>query len=407
MKRSDALLALLMLVCAGALGQSGFHYRRGLSGVGQQGWYSMPLPADLFKDVNRDISDLRLYALHERDTMEIPYILDIRDDEVTQQTVDLPLFNKSFRNGVLYLTFESTDSQKVNYIDLTFRDLNYFGLVTLEGSDDRQRWFEIIKDQRIVSIKNGIGDYALSTVSFPLSAYRYLRFSVKSDVPLDFHSASFQYHTVKHGSYTDIPLTWKMHQDKKTKRSFVDIKLNHYVPLSSIKVETDSAGLLYRPMRIEYVRDSARTDKGWIKYYQTLYEGHLTSYKPNDFAFDWELVRDLRLVVLDSDNAPIKIHQIRAAGPQVHLISFLKPGKNVLLYGADGVGAPSYDLVHFENRIPDVAGFVSLGSPERILFPEPDGAPLFEDKIWLWGLMVFMIAGLGFFTIKMMKQKGS
>jgi hypothetical protein len=407
MKRSDFIVALLMLVCVSGLAQPRFQYKRTIGAVGREGWHSIALPPDLYKDINRDMSDIRLYAVHEQDTAEIPYLLDVRDDELTEQTVDLPLFNKSVRNGVLYLTFELKQSQKVNYIDLKFHDLNYFGLVTMEGSDDRQQWFEVIKDQRIVSIRNGVDDYVLCTVNFPVTNYRFLRFSVQSDVPLTFDQASFQYHTVKAGSFNNIPLTWTTRQDKKTKRSFVDIRLRHYAPLSSIQVRTDSAGLFYRPMQIEYVRDSSRTDKGWIKYYQTLYDGHLTSYKANDFVFDWELVRELRMVLQDSDNGPLKIQQISAGGPEIHLISLLKPGNNFMLYGADAVSSPSYDLVHFENRIPEVTTFASLGSPEKIVFAEPDADPLFENKLWLWGLMVLMILALGFFTVKMMKQKGA
>src|SRR5687768_12177723 len=122
MKRSDLIAALLMLVCTSTLAQPGFHYKRTLDRIEQEAWYSTALPFDLYKDVNPELSDIRLYAVHEKDTVEIPYILDVRDDEVTEQTVDLPLFNEGFRNGVLYLTFELTHGQKVNYIDLKFHD---------------------------------------------------------------------------------------------------------------------------------------------------------------------------------------------------------------------------------------------------------------------------------------------
>ena len=143
MKRSDLFLLLLLLSCVSALGQSNFKYRRIVSGVGQEAWYTVPLPADIYPDVNRDLSDIRLYSLHEQDTMEIPYLLDIRNDEVAQEKVDLTLFNKSFLDGVLYLTFELKENQKVNYIDLGFDVVNYVGLVTVEGSDDRRLGLEV------------------------------------------------------------------------------------------------------------------------------------------------------------------------------------------------------------------------------------------------------------------------
>ena len=385
--------------------QPDFRYKRNISGVSQEGWYILSMPSDIFQDIDNDFGDLRLYSTSDSDTVESPYLLEVRHDEVTTETIHLPLFNQSTKDGVSYLTFELKRAQKVNHIDLLFEELNYFGYVTIQGSNDQREWFEVVKDHRIVSVKNGGTDYVLSAVDFPLTDYRYLRAAVTADVPLTLKNASFQLNKTRKGVYHDIPLNWEMRTDKKTRMSFVDITFSGYVPVSSISVKTDTAADYYRSMEVQYLRDSTKTEKGWIKYYHTLYEGHLTSFTPNEFNFGWKTAAEIRLVIRDNDNSPLSISSISAAGPEVQLVSYLKPGVNFLLYGAEKVRSPSYDLAYFENKIPTDLLSGKVGPAEILVAEGPAASPLFENKLWLWGLIAVMIAGLGFFTIKMMKAR--
>lgn len=403
MKRSSYILILLTFIALPGLGQTSFRYKRNIDGVKEAGWYALLLPSGIFKNLNDDLGDVRLYSLEGKDTVELPYLIDIRHDEATRKEVQLPVFNKSTKDGELFVTFALQPAQKVNSIALEFDQLNYFAFVTLEGSDDKTQWYEIVRDRRIVSIRNEKGDYALSDITFPLTDYRFLRVRIKSDILLTFRRATFQYHDVKRGVYQDVPLSWKMQQDKRTRQSFVNIKLDELVPVSSIDVKADSTRDYYRRFRIEYVRDSTRTDKGWLKYYSPLYEGYLTSFKPNVFDFDWQVAGEIRLVITDQDNAPLKIREVAAKGPEVRVISWLKPGMNMMLYGVQALRAPSYDLAYFENKIPDAPLRASLSPEEKLTPDHPAAKPLFENKLWLWSIMLVMIAGLGFFTLKMMK----
>jgi hypothetical protein len=404
MTRNSWVGIFLMVVSTHCLAQSDFRFRRDISDISHEGWYALSLPSDMFKDLNRDFGDLRLYTIQDQDTIEVPYLLDIRVDETRRQAVDLRLFNRGRRDGMLFLTFELRPDQRVNSIHLDFEEDNYFGRVAIEGSADLKEWFEIAKDLRIVSIKNAATDYDLSTVAFPLSQYKFLRVSVKADTPLTFRKASFEYNEVRPGLYRDLPLHWKFKRDKETNLSFVDITFNDYMPVTSISIRANQATDHYRAFRLDYVRDSSRTDKGWIKSYETIYEGDLTSYSPNEFSFGQILAREMRLVINDRDNQPLTIGVVAASGPLVKVISFLKPGKNFMLYGSGGAQRPSYDLTYFENKIPDNPPTAMLGSAVTINAERASGGALFESRVWLWALMVAMIAGLGFYTIRMMKS---
>ncbi|HEX8038320.1 MAG TPA: DUF3999 family protein [Chryseosolibacter sp.] len=406
MKLTNFLCLLPVLIGGHCLAQSEFEYKRNISGVSKEGWHAVSLPSDIFRDLRSDFGDLRIYSVNDGDTVELPYVLDVRTDEVTRETVALRLFNMSFRKDTLFLTFEMNPSQKVNSVDLSFDQPNYFGWVTLEGSPDKGEWFEVVKDQRIVSVQNESGDYKLSGITFPVSEYRFLRARVKADARLTFKQATFQFNRVKPGAYHELPLTWRAQTDKKTKQTFVEITLHDYVPVSSLSVQADNDDFDYhRAFRLEYVRDSSRTEKGWIRHYQTLYEGNLTSFTANDFKFREVLAKEMRLVIEDRDNKPLRIRGASAQGPDVKVFSFLKPGDNFLYYGADQVSAPSYDLAYFENKIPDTVTTAILEPAVAVRGEKTGSAPLFQNKAWLWTIMALMIGGLGFYTIKMMRKE--
>lgn len=404
MKRHNLIAVLLVICCGNLCAQSEFRFRRKITGVETEAWYSLALSADMFQHLKRDLADMRVYRLEDRDTVEVPYLLKILEDEVQRENVNLELFNKSTRDGIMYLTFEMDPSRKVNFIELKFDEANYLGHVTVEGSDDRLRWFEVLKDHRIVSIDREEEDFEFSTIQFPLSSYRYLRLGVTSDVDLHFRSASFGYNRIKPGTYHDVPLTWNVKTDRKSRQSIIDIRLQHYVPVSTISVQVSNDNDFYRGFKLMYVRDSVRSDKGWIKNYQGILDGHLTSYQTTRFEFPPTLTSDLRIIVRDYDNSPLKIGRISAEGPEVNVVAYLKPGNNFLLYDAAKVGKPVYDLTHFENQIPGSPETADLAQSVEIPVATSGDDPLFQDKAWLWSIMGVMIVGLGFFTIKMMKQ---
>ena len=405
MKRLNITLLGVLFFIMTSNGQERFAFKRDIDSVQRQGWHTMTLPDDIFRDLNRDLSDIRIFTLNGTDTVEIPYLLDVQTDILTMNTVTLPVLNKSYRDGALYLMFELTATQPVNYLDLDFAESNYFGRVTLQGSDDRSQWFDITTDQRIVSVDKGIrDDYTLSRIDFPVMDYRFLRVRVTADVPLTFQTASFRHNKVEQGTYRDIALNWNRSEDKKRNQTIVDVRLDHYVPVSSIHINADTTDDYYRPLHIEFIADSFKTHNGWMKSYETLYDGQLTSFRPNTFAFPWKLAREIRLVVTNFDDQPIAIRDVSVAGPKVNVVAKLEPGDNFMLYGRDGVRPPSYDLAYFQSSLPDSLPTARLTSAEPLVISDAESEGLFQNKLWLWAIMAVMIAGLGFFTIKMMRQ---
>jgi hypothetical protein len=110
------------------------------------------------------------------------------------------------------------------------------------------------------------------------------------------------------------------------------------------------------------------------------------------------------MTIQNADNAPITIKSVFASGPKIELAAKLPSGNTSLFYGNDRVAGPSYDMVHFTEKIPPNLMSVSLGPEKSLILPVKAPSPMLQSKVWLWVALVVIIAGLGFFTLRMMKS---
>jgi hypothetical protein len=399
-------LMILLITCTILTAQErDFNFKRKLPGVKEDAWYTIVLPDDLYQSLNENYSDLRLFQVTGSDTLETPYLIRTASDETRSVSVELKSFNKSTQSGKLFISFEVPTGQSVNYAELDFEEDNFDANVSLEGSDDGKSWFGIISKQRIVALKNDGIDFSASTITFPDTKYKFLRATIEGQ-KLTFLSATFRKNTTIEGRYATIEKKFTTTEDKAAKQTMVDIILNNFQPMERLSIDVDHHADYYRYYSLEVLQDSAQTPKGWTYYYTPISAGYLTSLRPNEISFPLTSAKKLRLVVFNEDNAPLKITDIKLSRPEIQVVSKLSAGKDYyLFYGNDYAAAPSYDLVHFTNKIPDSTltikpdAEVSIGkTPEEI-------SPLIQNKVWLWAIMGGVILLLGFFTLKMMKNK--
>jgi hypothetical protein len=395
----------LVFLTADAVGQKDFNFRRRLQGIDDAHWYSATLPPETFARLNRDFSDVRLYSFASKDTIEIPHVIKIMTDDSREQTFDLPVLNQSRKKGSLFLTFELQKNVKVNSIDLNFQQDNFFAFVKLEGSNNQTDWFDIIDNQRLLSIRNVNSNFKIQSISFPLSQYRFLRATITSDTKLTLLDATLQHTQVIKGNYLPSRLAFTVKDDKKRKTTIIDVKLANYVPVSRFEIDVAANTDYHRSFQLVYVSDSTNTPKGWIKNYQGLYSGYLTSYTPNNFDVTYDLAQEIRIIINNLDNEPLLVKGLVVSGPEVKVVANLSNNDTYLYYGNREASKPSYDLAYFEEKIPGILASATVASEEDMQQPIEKKSPLFENQLWLWSAMVVVIALLGFFTLRMMKAK--
>jgi len=320
------IITLLLSQLCFAQQRARFSYLRPVEGIQEKGWHAVQLPADIFAHADHDLSDLRLLRIENGDTTEVPYLLKKRTTTIAEKEVRLRPTNQSKKDGVLFVTF-SPGTRKVNYLDLEFSEKNFFANVTIEGSEDKKEWYEVASGQRIFSIDTPNDKLELTSVDFPETSYAFLRVSVRPDRSLTFTGASFSHHTTSKGTFKDVNTSWKQADDKKSKQSIIDITLDRFQPVSALAVSTSEELDYYRAAALYFVRDSTKTEKGWIRTYEHLRSEYLTSFTSNAFPTGYTLTRHLRLIVNNGDNAPLKISDIKVKSPVVALVADLEPGK--------------------------------------------------------------------------------
>lgn len=68
---------------------------------------------------------------------------------------------------------------------------------------------------------------------------------------------------------------------------------------------------------------------------------------------------------------------------------FTEPATYYLVYGNPTLGKPQYDIARFTDKNPAAPSQIKLGDEQTLAKAKTNGiAPLFENKIWLWGIML-------------------
>lgn len=372
-------------------------------------WHKLVLPDSVFRYLRQDLSDIRIYGITPKgDTLEAPYLLRRAGDRLEAVQVPFERLNEA-RNASGYVyTFRIPEGETVNQCVLDFGRENFDFRVRLEGSHDQQEWFTITENYRLVGIRNALTDYRFTRLRFPASNYRYLRLRVPAGRDPKLDQVSLSRYKRYEGSYTSFPVT-KFHVRELTeeKTTRIDIKLAYPAAVSQIQLNVKDTFDYYRPLLIEWLGDSVKTEKGWQYYFEPLTQSTLTSLETPVFRFRSTIGQRFRLQIRNQDNAPLRVASGHALGYQHHLVArFTEPATYYLVYGNEAVPAPSYDIARFQASIPESLSTLALGKIERIAQQEaPKTKPVFENEIWLWGILIVLIALLGFFALRMLRQE--
>jgi hypothetical protein len=409
MKAKIKLTCIILIIGLYSSGQiDQYSYKRELSGIKDQ-WHMIVLPDNIFGKVSPDFSDIRIIGLStNNDTIEAPYILKINEDKILQKEVSFNLINQSANDKGYYFTFEVPADNSVNQISLEFKQQNFDWRAALDGSQNLREWFSIIEDYRILSIKNDLTDFQFTKVGFPESKYRYFRLLINSDEKPELISVKISLNEIVEGNYNNyIVVATKTDEDKKNKQTIVDIDLKTPVPICCLRISVKDRIDYYRPLTIKYLSDSVKTEKGWKYYYSTLTSGTLNSIEKNEFRFNSTVLKRLRITVDNQNNAPLKIDSLIVKGYVHELVGrFNEPAAYSLIYGNKRTVKPNYDIHHFTDKIPAALSSLTLGTEQLVGSKAKNKqTPFFQNKMWLWSIMALIIVILGWFSLRMIRQR--
>ena len=399
---------LLLLICTNTFGQiKDFKYQREIIGVTDQ-WHKLDLPSDIFAKISSDLSDIRIIGISsQKDTIEIPYLIQTSKETIENKNIDFKLLNQSHIKSGYYYSFKVPTKDEINRIQLDFKQDNFDWLVSLEGSQNQKKWYTLIEDYRILSIKNEHTNYQHSELNFPNSKFLYFRIHIASTEKSVLQNAKISRKEVTNGVLRKYQIDkLDIQQNKKGKTTEIYIDLNYPVLISELKIKIDELYDYYRPISIRYVNDSTKTEKGWKRNYRTITSGTLTSLEQNKFKFKSIKAQHLKVTISNHDNEALNVKGIEVSGYIWQLLTRFKNSASYwLTYGHSNLRKPNYDISRFANKIPKKINFVTLGEEQIIKKKSKTSKEaLFMNEKWLWGIIGIVILLLAWFTLKMMKK---
>ena len=384
-----------------------YKYKREIQGVSNV-WHKIILPDEIFGKTSQDLADIRIFGLTpNNDTIEIPYILRLTKGKTSTKEVAFKMLNTSHTDKGYYFTFEIPTEEIVNEIKTDFSKQNFDWRITLEGSHNQTEWFTIVENYRIVSIKNKLTDFRFTTITFPNSKYRFFRLFINSKDNPGLKVASIVQHESINGLYKKYNIqNITVKENKKSKQTEIDVTLQLSVRINTVNIVVSDSFDYYRPVTIKYLKDSFKTELGWKYNYARLTSGYLNSIEGNEFRFSNTTVKKLKIVIDNGSNIPLTIDTVKVKGYIHELVArFTEKATYFLAYGNNNAVKPNYDIEHFVDKIPGAITQVNLGNELMIeKEKQQEQSPLFENKMWLWGIMLVIIILLVWFTMKMMRN---
>lgn len=411
MRILHSLTYILLLLCGCAYGQvNDYCYQRSLEEI-KSDWHKIVLPDDVFSKVKGDLSDIRIIGITDaNDTIEASYFLNVQRETSGQKHLEYKLLNKSKNDKGFYFTMGEVPNSIVNEIELDISQENFDWSVNLEGSNDQREWFTLTENYRILAIKNQQTNYRFTTITFPDAKYRYYRLLVPGSEEPKLQNARVLKNELTEASMVTHPVvSADVTHYKHNGQTTIHILLKYPVPVCDVRISVGTKYDYYRPIKIEYVTDSVKTEKGWQYFYSLLTSGTLSSLEKAEFRFNSTVAKKLRVTVDNYDNSPLQFDSFAIHG-YVHelIVRFTEPAHYFLVYGNSKALSPQYDIARFTDKIPDSVDALTLGEEQHIKHKEvmtEDAKPLFQNKVWLWVVMTAIIILLGWFTLKMMRQK--
>lgn len=371
-------------------------------------WHKIVLPEDIFSKISPSLSDFKIYGItNNSDTIEAPYILNELKANTTVKEIPFKLINTSNKDNEYFFTFETNPDEIINQIKLDFSQNNFDWLVKLEGSQNLTDWFTTKDNCRILSINNSDANYKYTNLIFSDSKFRYYRIQFNSNVKPKLLSAVLLKEITESINVRKYSITKsKTEINKSIKQTIVEIQLQSVFPISEIKLAVNSKYDYYRPVTIQVATDSIKTQNELNYLYYNVSSGILSSFEDHNFDFETVFAKKIKVTIDNNDNEPLEIGNIEVRGNIFELTArFDKEAEYYLIYGNRNATFPRYDIENFIDKIPTTLSYLSLGNEESISQNQDAVSPLFENKLWLWLIMIAMILLIGWFSLSMIRKK--
>ena len=387
-----------------------YSFKRQLNKVEKGSYYTLFLSPEVIARSKSDLSDVRIYNITENDTTEVPYLLNWLGSNIKEVSIPFELINDTYNEKCCsYVTLKFPKKQAINQIKLNVSDSNFDKRLKIEGSNDNKEWFTIKEHLRIVRFRSASEDYSYTTLNFNESEFTYFRIKFDDDGSPRINvteAYAFENQLIE-GTYNDLKITDKKQtENKKEKTSKIIVDFPYSYLVNYITLKSNSKNDFYRNINVYGSTGTLKTGKGDVENWYMINTSVFSSIESNTIFCNNAKTKKLKIEIINYDNEPIIIDEIKAFSEQCQLVANLPQSDNLYLaYGKENDNAPNYDLIHFKDKIPNELSNVDYGTEQVKLISINKPEQLIKSKIWLWVVMGVVLVIIGYFALSMLKKE--
>ncbi|MBN9383059.1 MAG: hypothetical protein J0H74_20045 [Chitinophagaceae bacterium] len=393
MKRKKLFNSLLlsgMLLCfLQGKTQDSFAFRASLDTIEKAGFYRIILTPGIIARCKEDLSDLRILDGHGQFTS---YVLKSDFPSLDGESfIEFPVLPGDSAGEV---KMSNWSGGAIHSLLVFINNNSVWRNWTLSGSDDGKKWFVIREHIQVEPRVSGNTDHTIETIDFPASSYRYFRITQedKGVLPLRIYRAGVRAHHAGSRRYRQTPAPAISQKDSSNHHSYVTLTFDEPYLVEYLDLDIKGPKLYKRKARI-LVRETPYRDE-WL------------SIDPASHTFEIPSIktRTITLDIDNEDNAPLVIGKVETSQLERYLLTWLEPGKYHLLAGSLQAQTPRYDLKYFVDTVSREPAEIVPGILEAV--SSPAMAPVAASDhsgVWLWSIILVVLAFLVFFSLKMLK----
>jgi hypothetical protein len=368
-------------------------------------YYKIVLNPQITSRLKSDYSDVRIY---DNGGNEVPYLLKTAQPvSLSNEYKNYDIIERSYKKGCCtYLIVQNAKKEKIDNIILKIKNADANKKIKLSGSEDNKSWFIIKEDYNFNSIYSSTESVVEQMLAFPLSDYEYFRIDINDSLsnPINVMSAGYYVSRFKNAEFIDVPPPSITQRDSaKSKKSFVDISFDKPYYMDKILFEVKGPENFYRDAELLIMNPLDTTRQ--FNYFAGI---TLSSRTENSVESNRLLVKELRLIIYNEDNSPLKVSSVQAGEKKSYLVARLSSnGSYILKYSDVRLMAPSYDLRYYEDKIPadlhelNLASIINIENKAEMV---EKFTPFFKSNWFIWGAILLVALLLGFMTVRMMRE---
>lgn len=403
-------ISWLIVILAGFNVQAqDFNFQADIPVVSEKEYYSIALSPVLVGKQGGGLTDLRLLNV---ESQEVPYLL--RKEQaasINSLFKEYEIIEKVYKkNAISHLIFSNPDKKAIDNISFIVKNTDVQKRARLSGSDDKQNWYVIKNNYLLHSMKNEEETTELKILNFPLSDYAYFKLEINDNwrLPINILRVGYYDTEMVRGQSTQFDFVITEQKDS-LKTSYIQLDLPDTTYIERLKLDVSGAEYYSRYTKVMVKRMYTNRKKKKVESYEFVGSFDLNSNSSNEFSFNGVATRTLYLEIDNKDNPPLKIERVTGSMLNQYVVAELEPGsKYSLNFGNDKLRVPQYDIVKFEDQIPE--NLSKLTHQEVVdIRPKPEEKQ--AGGIWNNPYLIWVVIGgvglvLVFISVKMIKEIG-